>query len=65
MKKKAFDCVEMKRRGAEYVYSITKDMTVEEEVEYWRKRSEEFMRQQERLRTQRPPDSTPVPPDRT
>lgn len=65
MKKKIFDCVEMKRRGAEYVYSITKDMTLEEEVEYWRKRSEEFMRDQERLRTQRPPASAPTSPDPT
>lgn len=55
MKTKTFDCVEMKRRGAEYVHSITKDMTLEEEIEYWRKRSEEFMRKQERLRAQSPP----------
>lgn len=55
MKNKTFDCVEMKRRGAEYVYSLTKDMTLEEEVEFWRKRSEEFMREQEHLRAQRPP----------
>jgi len=34
---------------------LTKDMNFEEEVEFWRKRSEEFMREQERLRAQGPP----------
>lgn len=42
LKKKKFDCVEMKRKGAERIYQITKDMTVEEKVEYWRKRTEEM-----------------------
>ena len=39
MKTKKFDCVEMKRKGARKVYEATKGMTVEEEVEYWRKRT--------------------------
>lgn len=60
MKTKTFDCVEMKRRGAEYVYNITKDMTPQEEVEYWRKRTEELRQEQQRLRTQRPP-APPAP----
>jgi len=60
MKTKTFDCVEMKRRGAEHVYELTKDMSFEEEVEFWRKRSEEFMREQERLRAQGPA-AAPVP----
>lgn len=51
-----FDCVEMKRRGAEYVYNIIKDMTPEQEVEYWRQRTEEIRREQERLRAQPSPD---------
>ena len=42
MKTKAFDCVEMKRRGAERIMAETRGMTFEEEVAYWRKRSEEF-----------------------
>jgi hypothetical protein len=42
MKTKTFDCVEMKRRGAEYVYNIIKDMTPAQEVEYWRQRTEEL-----------------------
>jgi len=58
MKNKTFDCVEMKRRGAEYVYSLTKDMSRQEEIEFWRKRSQEFMHQQERLRAQQVPTPT-------
>jgi len=41
-KTKTFDCVEMKRRGAERIMAETRGMTFEEEVAYWRKRSEEF-----------------------
>ena len=44
MKKKSFDCVEMKRKGARRVYEATKDMTVEQEIEYWRHRTEEVRR---------------------
>lgn len=40
MKTKKFDCVEMKREGARKVFEATKDMTVEQEVEYWQKRTE-------------------------
>ena len=36
MKTKTFDCVEMKRRGAKLVYEEVKDMTTEQELEYWR-----------------------------
>ena len=46
MKTKTFDCVEMKRRGAEHVYSITKNMTPSQELEFWRKRTEEIRREQ-------------------
>lgn len=40
--KKDFDCVEMKRRGAQRVYETIKDMTREEEIEYWRRRTAEM-----------------------
>ena len=51
MKSKTFDCVEMKRKGALRIYEETKDLSFEEEVEYWRRKSEEMTRrQQERLR---------------
>jgi hypothetical protein len=36
----------MKRRGAEHVYSTIKDMTPEQELEYWRKRTEEMRQEQ-------------------
>lgn len=52
MKTKTFDCVEMKRRGAELVRQRLAGMTLEQEIEYWRQRSAEFQREQERLRAQ-------------
>jgi hypothetical protein len=42
----------MKRQGALRVHERLKNMTVEQQIEYWRKRSEEFQREQERLRAQ-------------
>jgi len=50
MKTKTFDCVEMKRRGALRVHERLKDMTLEQQIEYWRGRSEEFRREQEAAR---------------
>ena len=47
MRKKAFDCVEMMHRGAEHVRKLTAGMTLEEEVEFWRKETEELRKQQE------------------
>lgn len=35
MKKTKFDCVEMKRRGAEAVEKKTENMTREEEYKFW------------------------------
>ena len=49
MKTKTFDCVEMKRRGAQRIYEVTKDMTFEQEVAYWRERSRQFREEQERI----------------
>jgi len=46
---KSFDCMEMKRRGAEALRQRLAGMTFEQEVEFWRKRSEEFERQQRRI----------------
>jgi hypothetical protein len=40
----------MKRHGAEHVYSIIKDMTPAQEVEYWRKRTEEMRQEQSAIR---------------
>jgi hypothetical protein len=46
---KAFDCVEMKRRGAQRIYERTKDMTAEQEIAYWRERSRQFREEQGQL----------------
>ena len=44
-KKKTFDCVEMQHRGAEYVRKLTEGMTPEEELEFWRRGTEELRRE--------------------
>ena len=44
MKKKTFDCIEMKRASQEKIYSQIKDMTREEQVAFFRKGAEEFER---------------------
>ncbi|GAK50855.1 hypothetical protein U14_02096 [Candidatus Moduliflexus flocculans] len=35
MKKKPFDCVEMKRQAAEHIYERIREMTIEEELHFW------------------------------
>ena len=45
MMTKTFDCVEMKRRGGEYVHALTAGMTLEQKIEYWRKRSEDYRKE--------------------
>ena len=52
--KKRFDCVEMKRRGAERIYNAVKDMTVEEELAYWQRRDQEFAQKLPARRRQLP-----------
>ena len=51
--KKGFDCVEMKRRGAARIYEITKNMTVEEELAYWRKETAKLKREMEQAKVKR------------
>jgi hypothetical protein len=50
MKAKTFDCVEMKHRGAEKVREQTKDMTLEQELAFWRERSRVLRQRQESAR---------------
>lgn len=52
MKKTKFDCVEMKRHGAEVVEEKTKNMTREEEYEFWIKQTRSLKQFQE-LKQQR------------
>lgn len=42
MKTKTFDCVEMKRRGAARIHERLKGMTLEQKIDYWRRRSQAF-----------------------
>ena len=44
--KKDFDCVEMKRKGAERVLEQTRGMTVEQELEFWRAKTERLLQKQ-------------------
>ena len=44
--KKTFDCVEMKRRGAERIQSLTAGMTMEEQLVFWKKRTESLQQTQ-------------------
>ncbi len=47
-KTKTFDCVEMKRRGALRIHEVTKGMTPQQKIDYWRDRSEQFRQQLDR-----------------
>jgi hypothetical protein len=49
MKTKKFDCVEMKRRGAARIHERLKDLTLQQRIEYWRRRSDEFRREQQEI----------------
>ncbi len=51
--KKTFDCVEMKRKAQEKIYEETKDMSREEELEYFHKAGERFRLEQETLRAKK------------
>ena len=51
-KKKKFDCVAMKRKGAAYVYELTKGMTREEELAFWKK-------EQAKVQSEQPAGSPP------
>ncbi len=61
-KTKTLDCVEMKRRGAEALRQRLAGKTPQEEAEYWRRRSEEFAQEQDRLRAQRLASQSPPKP---
>ena len=51
--KKKFNCVEMMHRGAARVKRETAGMTIDEEVEYWRQRTEELRERQRQAREAR------------
>jgi hypothetical protein len=44
------ECVVLKRRGAEYVKKLIEDMSLEEQLEFWRKRTESMLERQKKSR---------------
>ena len=53
MKTKTFDCVRMKREGAERVLRQLAGKTVQEQLEYWRQGTEELKKHQQVLKENR------------
>jgi len=51
--KKTFDCVVMKRRGAERIYSQIADMTFEEQLAFWQERTGLLRKHQQAVKTER------------
>lgn len=52
-KKKAFDCVRMKREGAAQVQREISGMSMAEELAYWAKGTEQLLAKQSALRAHR------------
>jgi hypothetical protein len=42
---KTFDCIELKRQAARRIFEETGQLSIEEKITYWRRRSEEFLRE--------------------
>ncbi|CAN2042451.1 transposase [Candidatus Magnetomoraceae bacterium gMMP-15] len=42
------ECVVLKRRGAEYVKKLIEGMSLEEQLEFWRKRTESMLERQKK-----------------
>jgi hypothetical protein len=55
MKTKSFDCVEMKRQGAQMVQKGIAELTPEQEVEFWREHTEKLRRKQKGIQDQPQP----------
>jgi hypothetical protein len=52
-KKTRVDCVELQHRGGEAVRRAIEGMTREEELAYWARRTEEFLKEREAARKRR------------
>ena len=50
MKTKTFDCVQMKRRGAEWVRKQLEGKSFAQQLEYWRKGTEDLKGLQRQVR---------------
>lgn len=57
MKTKTFDCVEMKRKGAEKVQQEIAGMTIEQELAYWQHGTDELRTLQRYRRKAKQADS--------
>lgn len=53
MKTKTFDCVHMKRQGAQQVMKRLEGMTVAEQLTYWQKATEDLKTHQRNLQKNR------------
>ena len=50
MKTKTFDCVQMKRCGAEWVRKMLEGKSLEQQLEYWRKGTKDLKKLQKQAR---------------
>ena len=50
---KTFDCVEMKRLGAERIYHQIANMTPEEQLAFWQERTELLRKHQQTVKMRR------------
>ena len=57
MKKKTFDCVQMKREGAARLRAQLSRMTRDEQLAFWRQRTELLRRRAQGLRQQNQPSA--------
>jgi len=53
MNKKNFDCVAMKHRGAEQLFEKLSNLTPEQELAFWQKRTEFLQKFRQKLLAQR------------
>ena len=53
MRRKSFDCLEMKHRGSLRIYEETRDLSREELLAYWAQRDQELVELQRALRARR------------
>ena len=47
------ECVRIKQRGAEHVASMVADMTLQQQLEFWRKRTEAMVKRREQQNRRR------------
>jgi hypothetical protein len=62
--KKNFDCVKFQDDAALRIYEEIKDFTLEQKVEYWKRKSEEALRQHQEMMKLSSTRSHPTPAGR-